>query len=553
MKLKACIGIGFLITMAQLLLGPYTNYSPIVGSDAWFPTGYFVNFTDLLWRTGPLYYVSRLPYTLPGIATYLVFTPKVANFLLNLASLGVSITALLVIASRGLDRRWAVALAILFVTNAYLLTANLSDYPDGPAVAYFLAGYAIASDERHWLSRAAGALLAIGACWMCAFLTNMIIGLLIAPAAFYVMLYPRPSRQEVIFRAATMLLGAVLILLPLMVVSRFVLGVWFFPAPQISQLVYAAERPNYLPDMWGRGTAWLAGSYRLVALYGPMLVGTACLFSRRLRTPDFVATLAMCVAAGLFFVAAELADKVLLRAPRHSSYLIAFSFILTIKLVQKVASGQDSAPDERYGPFVMALLSVTATFVLSHTVEEPHATWIILGVGVILLAAAILVPGLLKVRATATALAAFMVLNLSTGFDLRVIYTDTSDVFTAVMNTQSLLASGHLRHRKLQFWFDQDDPQWAVFQVVVNLYTRGYYIDFTAKLPAFNADELREYMPPGVVVIHLCSAACPLEARDAVMRSVGIGPLSSYSWRVSTDGGTAFNVIMEDTQPNRGP
>src|SRR5580765_9046317 len=71
------------VSVLVLWIGPFTNYAPAGFLDPWIYTGYFTNFTDLVTRFGMPYYVSRLPYVLFGRAVYAVFTPWVANFLIN--------------------------------------------------------------------------------------------------------------------------------------------------------------------------------------------------------------------------------------------------------------------------------------------------------------------------------------------------------------------------------------------------------------------------------------------------------------------------------------
>src|SRR5690242_9716994 len=71
--------------LAFLLLGPYSNYGPAGFLDPWFYTGYFTNFAYLVRQFGPTYFVSRLPWILPGLAAFAVAPPETASVLLNLA------------------------------------------------------------------------------------------------------------------------------------------------------------------------------------------------------------------------------------------------------------------------------------------------------------------------------------------------------------------------------------------------------------------------------------------------------------------------------------
>ena len=119
---KQSVAIGFSLAAAILLLGPYTGYSP-AAIDMWYPTAYFTNFSELVERFGLApYYISRLPYILPGVAVYSILTPHFANFALNLACFGTTVSGLLFVASGQLPGRWATALTVLLALNSYLPT-----------------------------------------------------------------------------------------------------------------------------------------------------------------------------------------------------------------------------------------------------------------------------------------------------------------------------------------------------------------------------------------------------------------------------------------------
>src|SRR5215831_5031319 len=77
-----------------LLAGPYSNYGAAGLLDPWFYTGYFTNFSYLVRQFGPTYFVSRLPWILPGVAAFRVAPPEAASVLLNLAIVTVSAVSL---------------------------------------------------------------------------------------------------------------------------------------------------------------------------------------------------------------------------------------------------------------------------------------------------------------------------------------------------------------------------------------------------------------------------------------------------------------------------
>lgn len=126
--------------MLFLLLGPYSNFSPAGTLDPWLYTGYFTHFTYMVEHYGLNYYVSRLPWVVPGLAVFQVAKPAAASVILNALILACSLAAVwhVVVWYYG---KWPALLAcIALITNPYLMAAVAWDYPDGPAIGYaFLA------------------------------------------------------------------------------------------------------------------------------------------------------------------------------------------------------------------------------------------------------------------------------------------------------------------------------------------------------------------------------------------------------------------------------
>jgi hypothetical protein len=541
---KSCVAIGLSMAAAILLFGPYTNYSP-PAVDMWFPTGFFTNFSDMVERFGLTYYqASRLPYVLPGVAIYAIFTPKAANFLLNLASFGTSVSALLVIASRQLDRRWSLALTCLFAFNSYLLHANLWDYSDGPAIAYFLAGYAIVASASQRDSH--GTLLLAGACWTSALLTNLVSAILIAPFAFQVLLVPRCTLPVAIRRCVWMAAGALLVFLPLAAISRYLFGLWFFPAPQIDQLLHAAADPDFLPGLWGTGTGWLANAYRIAALYGPLIAAIPCLLDRRMRTPSFVTTFAVCATGGLLYLGAELDGKALLRSAYHGTFLLVFSFIQTVALVRAATESESDAKDELLGPRLLIGLAVMISLVFFRVHDLNIATWPVLGVCVVIIAITILRQRSFSYRSSTFAVALAFLLNVSTAADgqVRWIYDDLKGLYTAAMQAQAVLTSGILHGEKIRFWHDRDDPQADLFLAINALYMWNYH-DLTNELPKLGKSEVSTIVPADTVLVHLCTDICPLEERNSLLDAAGLAVASTYSWKIVPEEGSPFSIVVQ--------
>jgi hypothetical protein len=552
MSARQCLAIGFSIAAATLLLGPYTNYSP-PAVDMWFATGYFTNPDDLIQRFGLTYYqASRLPYILPGAALYAAFTPKVANFAINLVVLGTAASSLLAIAVREVDRRWAIALAVLFTLNSYLLGASIWDYSDGPAIAYFLAGLAVASGRAGDDTREGRSLLIAGACWVCAVLTNMIAAVVVAPFAAFILFEPACSWHGSLMRAKHLAAGALLAFAPLAIVSRCLFRHWFFPAPQIEQLLHAAQDPDFLPTMWGTGYAWVGDAYRLAALYGPLLAAAACFARREHRTRKFTATFLACAACGLLYLAAELDGKVLLRSQYHGSFLLACSFIQTVALVRAGTSGKSSTRDQHFGPYVLAIAAVVVALLFIRVHDLNIATWPLLGICVAGLSVAVLHRGHLGRRMCALAASTAVLLNVSTASDghLRWIYDDYRSLYETTLEAQSLLvSSGVLRGETVRFWHDRDDPQEPLFLAINALYLWDYK-DLTKTLPTMSGADMAHVLPAGVTLVHLCSNACPLDERARMLRAAKVDVVSTFAWMLESAGNSPFSISVQKTRPS---
>jgi len=531
-----------------LLAGPYTGYSPPAMIDAWFPTGYFTNFRGVVERYPDAYYGSRLPYLLPGVGLYAVFPPKVANFLLNLLIHGTSVSALLAIASRELDRRWALALVVLFAVNPWLVGCAVWDYNDGAAIAYFLAGYAVALAARDRLAPSPVRLLAVGACWLCAVCVNLIAALVILPASIHLMLWPWRGWREAGRRAVWTSAGAVLAFVPWAIAAKALLGLWFFPWLQVMQVMYAAERPDYLPGIWGSGEFVLRSS-RLVALFGPILAAIPVLCVRRARSPDFLATFVWCAASAVLFLAGELADKALLRGVYHASYLLAPSFIVSVMLMRATVSSTTSPADARFAPAVLVVIALAIGVAFAFVPDLGAAAWPVLAGSTALFVAAALWRGRLAVRHGLAAATMAVVLTISTATDdrLRWVYRDNSELYAVTMRAQSLLMSGVLTGHKIRFWYDRSDRDWPLFRIINSLYLY-YYRDLTLELPKLGRAELGKILPQGVVLIHLCSEACRLEPRLAQLRTAGIVAVPAARWRLRAPAGGDFEIVVHKTQ-----
>jgi len=235
-----------------LLLGPYSNFGPTSYLDPWFYTGYFTHFSYLLRHAGVTYYVSRLPWIIPGWLMFHLTTPAAATVLLNALIVAVAVTALFSIV-RSRYGPWPAILACLaLATNPYFVYAVSWDYPDGPAIAYALLALACflrPSSGRISNSVWGGAFLALSG------YTNLAgLPVLLGIGVISIWRYQR-APKELFRQAVQVFVGGTAATLVLMIIGKITLGTYLFFAPQIGQIIYIHTHPHYLSDMWGTGSA----------------------------------------------------------------------------------------------------------------------------------------------------------------------------------------------------------------------------------------------------------------------------------------------------------
>jgi hypothetical protein len=73
----------FTASLLFLFFGPYQNFAPKGFLDTWIHTGYFTNFSCLFRHYGITYYVSRLPWIIPGAIALKLAAPATATVILN--------------------------------------------------------------------------------------------------------------------------------------------------------------------------------------------------------------------------------------------------------------------------------------------------------------------------------------------------------------------------------------------------------------------------------------------------------------------------------------
>lgn len=317
--------MAFLLTVFGAVLlwlayGPFAIYAPAGFVDPWLYTGYFRNFSYLLEHHGFTYYVSRLPWIIPGRIAFSASSPEFASLLLCAAIVTVSGMALYWTVRWHYGTGPAVIAALALITNAYFMSAAGWQYPDGAAIAYAMVAIALylkPNGNQEWNGfLAASALTLSGFTNMTG--ATMILSLLVIP-----LLRWRHSSKKLVRQVLCALAGVGLTTLLLMVVSKRVFGDARIFKPQFDQALYTMHHPTYLPDMWGTGPAFLLTAVRLftpafLLVFVPVLL----IAVRKPSTVAWSVYFAFLTCCAAYVLQEFKLHQAILRVPYASSYMM---------------------------------------------------------------------------------------------------------------------------------------------------------------------------------------------------------------------------------------
>jgi len=133
-------GIVLVLPIIVIVCSRVPLYNPVGYLDPWFYTGYFNNLAELYKWFGPTYYLSRLPWIVPGYIAYHLLPAKWAYFALHGCFLYLGgIFTYLLLRSR-YDRYVGIVGFALLVANPLYLMSHGWEYVDGAGIVYSLGG-----------------------------------------------------------------------------------------------------------------------------------------------------------------------------------------------------------------------------------------------------------------------------------------------------------------------------------------------------------------------------------------------------------------------------
>jgi hypothetical protein len=525
--------------MLWMAFGPFIVYPPKGSVDPWVYTGYFSDFAYLLAKGGITYYVSRLPWILPGRLAFALAGAQWGSLLLSAGLVTLGAVSLYWIVRWHYGGAPAALAAVAWCTNPYAMSTVGWQYPDGAVLAYAMAGLALylrPTGNRRWNSFWAAALLLVAGA------TNMSGGPMILAIVAVPLWRSRRSWREFLKETACSAAGAGAAALALAHISQAVLGSSHFLRPQIQQTMHAMNTPGYLASMWGTGSGFLVGAVRLFPPVFLLLLGPALLAGvRKPAAPAWPLYLVLCICGGLYAAEEFLLHGAALRVSYHSSYMM-----VVVMAFAGVAMGEIWARRPARGrAAVVSAVALGAGAVALSLVFNPlpvppagGRTWVWLA----LLGACAIVLAILARRPrlpvqTLTCAAILAILFLGPALDehwLGYVWTrekfphgsnltsnGNARDFRHLMDLRSLIASNLDASRRPQFWWDADEPDSGLFTSEAALFTCGYF-DAARALRMGDMNLMQDFFPTYGTIVHLTANPERIAGRTRAMAARGI-------------------------------
>jgi hypothetical protein len=182
-----------LLAMTLVAAGVYgfaniARFNPPNATDPWIYTGAMWNFDYLYRFFSDTYYLSRLPWIIPGYLLNKVLSPEASFFVEHVAFALAAAGSAFLIARRVYGRTAAFAVFGALVTSLLFYDSYSTDYPDGAQITFLLVGLAFAvfahgGPRRRRKLAAAGFFAAAAVC------TNLFAGLLVVGLALLYTLF----------------------------------------------------------------------------------------------------------------------------------------------------------------------------------------------------------------------------------------------------------------------------------------------------------------------------------------------------------------------------
>ncbi|MBS1859444.1 MAG: hypothetical protein JST11_28980 [Acidobacteria bacterium] len=543
-----------LAAIAFWLFGPYTNFGGPGYIDPWLYTGYFIHFSYLVNHGGVTYYVTRLPWIIPGILVFKIASAEAASVILNGLISACSISAVYLVVCRYYGRLAAAVAAIALMVNPYFAGAVSWDYPDGPAIAYALVALAcFATSHRGRIPNAvwAGAALALSGYTNLAVMP-VLLGTLMIPAW-----RNRRSPLGLLREAGYVFCGGAAVTLVLAIVSKLLLNTYLFFMPQIDTILYTLSHPDYLKNMWGTGNAWIPAAYRLFPSLFVLFLGGVFLLLRRKQVREVYVETYLCLAAtcALFAVLEFHFHSVSLRVSYCSSYITAPVMLFAGILLGEVIAVPATEPEGRRaaGNWFRGLL-LTAGLILPVVYGAirqtlPSRMWTILSLGGLAAAGVVVVFHFRPRPGVRSALAVLILVCLFLGpaIDSSLSYVWSKQelpLYRTMLAIQTAVDSDLSPERDVRFWYESDIPATGLFDSAYSLYLWGY-IDLSKSLATMPVTDLNSLISTNTTIVHLMLNQDQTAERTRLLAGRGIRVRYERRHTVRSPAGLIY-VVLQD-------
>jgi hypothetical protein len=546
-----------------LAFGPFAIYPPVGYLDPWFYTGYFSNFSYLLLHRGFTYYVSRLPWIIPGRIAFSIANPEIASLLLCAGIVAVSGISVYWMVRWHYGQAPAVLAALALITNPYFMGAAGWQYPDGAAIAYgtvALALYLRPHGNPTWNGFLAAVALTLS------LFTNfagapMILSLLVIPAWRC-----RHSVKKLLRQGVCVLAGVIVTLLILMAVSKNVLGDARVFKPQLDMWLYAAHNPAYLSSTWGSGPEFLRTAVRLftpafLLLFGPVLL----IAVRKPAAPAWPVYTALTTCCFLYAYQEFVLHQAGLRVHYVSSYMLVLVTCFVGVLLGELWNRQKAdLKATEVAAIALAIFALALPYLYSamRPLPAPRVWASLAWLGVAAIVLAVLARWSRPSIQYATCALLFIAVSagpaldrdLTSGLGERRIFHGSNlsggpraESFRSEMKLQDYVKSNMDPQQNVIFWWDKDEPQSYFFYSIESLYVTGHH-DITKELSTGSG---RLY-PGNTMLVHLTAHPERLRSRIQLLASRGLGV--DYDRRTELSyAGKQFTVVLQDLTSLSGP
>lgn len=545
------------------MFGPYALFPPAGYLDPWFYPGYFTNFSYLLSHYGLTYYVSRLPWILPGLAAFAIASPPVASLLLCSAIVAVSATSLYWAVRWHYGPVPGVLAATALATNPYFMATAAWHYPDGPAIAYAMAGMALYL--RPHGNRTLNSVLAAGALALAGF-TNMSSGLMILSVLVIPFWHHRHSLKRLAREAVCAAAAVAVTTLVLMKVSKDLLGDSLFFLPQIKMWMYTRQTPGYFEKMWGTGPGFLPRSPRVFLPVFLLAFGAAFLIAIRKRIgPAWAAYLAALTCFLLYSLDQFLLHGVTLRVHYHSSYMAVpmFGFAGTAlgELWKRRPGGLAAG----------AMLTATALALpMALNRWRPDIPPAHIWMGLACIGAAGIVLGILAHRPSLplqnpTCALLLVAVFVGPAFDAALGYVwaapeilhgsnlssgKNADAYRCLMDLENYLKANVDANRSMQFWWTADEPLSNLYVSAAAMNLQGFQ-DLDKELTTGPNPAIQQLFQPNKTLIHLTMYSARIQERARWLASRGVVVEGEGGVEMQFQGKRFFVSLQDVTAPAR--